>query len=75
MPKKPQDRKPKLPADSVVIKTETLDAVHARWEETRRNQIAVINRLQGIINLARETASSPSLSPEEALHEIKEILK
>ncbi|QPX62641.1 hypothetical protein SEA_WOLLYPOG_61 [Arthrobacter phage Wollypog] len=53
----------------------TLDEVNARWEETRRNQITVINRLQGIINLARETAHSPSLSPEEALHKIKEILK
>lgn len=59
----------------VSLAVETLDEINARWEETRRNQITVINRLLGIIDLARQTASSPSLSPDDKVHKIKEILK
>jgi uncharacterized protein YciW len=70
--KQPEDRKS---SEFVTVRRAELEATQERWEETRRNQISVSNRLLGIIDLARETANSPSLSPEEALHKIKEILK
>ena len=76
MPRKqPNDRQPKQQDKRINLRVDLLDKTYARWEETRKNQIRVIERLQGIIHLARETAFSPSLSPEEALHKIKEILK
>ncbi len=72
--KKPSDRLPKQASDLITISAKGLEATTARWEETRRNQVSVINRLQAKIDLVREIADSPSISPEEALHKIQEIL-
>lgn len=56
----------------VVVSQEKVDDLTARWEETRRNQITVINRLTGIIDFTRETVYSPSLTPDQKVQALKE---
>lgn len=69
----PQSKRRKgVAKGQVVVSQEKVDDLTARWEETRRNQITVINRLTGIIDFTRETVYSPSLTPDQKIQALKE---
>lgn len=75
MPKSKQRKRKGLAVDSRLYVTDKgMAELTERWETSRRSQITVINRLQGIIDFTREAVYSPSLTPDEKVQLIKEKL-